>query len=140
MLVTRSALASQAARSASTASAPSRRAMRPGEQLDALDALQLAAELVVIDHACELRHALFQPLLAVLLVEKARILQARPDHALVAFDDILRVGEAHVADDEEFVGQFPGGVEQRKIFLVLPHGEDQAFLRHVEKIGSNSPT
>src|SRR5439155_23491571 len=43
-----------------------------GEELHALHALELAAQLVVIDDACELRHARLEPRLAVLVVEEAQ--------------------------------------------------------------------
>ena len=29
---------------------------------------------------------------------------------------------------------FPAGVEQREVLLVLPHREDEAFLRHGEEL------
>ena len=32
-----------------------------------------------------------------------------------------------------FAGQLAGGVEQREVLLVLPHGEDQALLRHLQE-------
>ena len=44
-----------------------------------------------------------------------------------------RICRADVADDEELVGQLAGGVEQREVFLVGFHGQDQAFLRHGEE-------
>src|SRR5213594_4096926 len=110
-----------------------------GQELDALDALELRAELVVVDDAGELWHARFEPELAVLVVEEASILEARPHHALVAADDRKRVGELHVRDDEELRQELPRRVEQREIFLVLPHREDQAFLRHLEVRRVESP-
>jgi hypothetical protein len=55
----------------------------------------------VVDHLGEFRHACLEPGLAVLVVEKARILQARPDHALVAADDMAWIGHLHVGNDEE---------------------------------------
>ena len=105
----------------------------PRKQLDALHAIQLGAELVVIDHPCEVRHARFQPDLAVLVVEEARVLEARPHHALVAADDMARIGHPHVRHDQELRLQLPAGVEQREVLLVLAHGQDQAFLRHLEE-------
>ena len=110
-----------------------------GQELDALDALELRAELVVVDDAGELRHARFEPELAVLVVEEASILEPRPHHALVAADDRARVGELHVGNDEELRHELSRRVEQREIFLVLPHGEDQAFLRHLEVRRVESP-
>ena len=34
-----------------------------------------------------------------------------------------------------FGSSLPGGVEQREVLLVLPHGEDQALLRHFQERG-----
>jgi hypothetical protein len=94
-----------------------------GEQLHAFHALQLAAELVVIDDRCQLGHARLKAAFLVGLVEKARVSKAGPHHAVIAIDYILRVGEPHIADDKVAVAQFACGVEKRKIFLVGAHGE-----------------
>jgi hypothetical protein len=40
-----------------------------------------------------------------------------------------------VADHQEAVGQLARGIEQREVLLVGLHGEDQAFLRHLQKLG-----
>ena len=103
------------------------------QQLDALHPVELAAELIVIDDLRQLRDAFFQPLLAVLVEKKACILQPRPHHALIAGDDMARVGDFHVGDDKKFRKKLPARVEEREVLLVLPHGEDQAFLRDVEE-------
>ncbi len=104
----------------------------PGERLDPPHALELVAKLAVIDDLLEQRNSLLQGLLAVLVIEEAGILQPRPHHALVAVDDVARIGELHVGDDEEFSGQLARAVEEREILLVLPHGEDEALLRHLQ--------
>jgi hypothetical protein len=104
-----------------------------GQRGNALDALQLRAQLVVIDHVGQFADARFQLLLAILIEEEARIGQARAYHALVALNDVMRIGHLHVGHDEEFVAQLAGsGIQQREVFLVLLHGQDQAFLRHIE--------
>ena len=41
---------------------------------------------------------------------------------------------AHVRDDQEAAEQLSLGVEQREILLVGAHREDQAFLRHGQKL------
>ena len=46
-----------------------------------------------------------------------------------------RIGNLHVRHDEKLRRKSPGSVEEREVFLVLPHGEDQALLRHLEKGG-----
>ncbi len=107
----------------------------PRKKLDAGGALQLGAELVVIDDLRETRHARFQLRLAVLVVEKARVFEARTDHALVAADDVAWIGHDHVRHDEEFRQQLARGIEEREILLVLPHREDEALLRDFEEPG-----
>jgi hypothetical protein len=46
-----------------------------------------------------------------------------------------RVGDLHVGDDQEPVEQPALAIEQREVFLVLLHGQNQAFLRHFEVFG-----
>lgn len=90
----------------------------------------------MIDDGAELFDPAGQRYFLVGLEEEARIGQARPDDPLVAFDDVGRVGQGHVADDQETVRQLAGGgVEQREVFLVQPHRQDQAFLGHGKEFG-----
>ena len=105
----------------------------PGEGAQALDAIEHVAELGVIDHLGEGRHARFQPDLAVLVIEEPGILEARPHHAFIAGDDVAGVARAHVGDDEEARQELACVVKEREILLVLPHGEDQALRRHFEE-------
>jgi hypothetical protein len=58
------------------------------------DAIALAAELAVVDDLVERRNARLERALPVLVVEELRVGQARPDDALVAFDDARRVAGA----------------------------------------------
>ncbi len=88
----------------------------------------------MVDHARELRHAIGQRLLLVVLEEKAGIGQARAHHALVAFDDGLRRLGGQVGNDQEAVAQMTLRVGQRKVLLVGLHGQDQALLRHGEEL------
>ncbi len=47
---------------------------------------------------------------------------------------MVRVVHLHVGNDQELVQQLAGvRIQQREVFLVLLHGEDQAFLRHIEE-------
>ena len=71
----------------------------------ALGTFALAAQLAVVDHLGELRHAAFQRALLVLFEEDLRVGQARAHHAFVALDHPRRVGRADVADDEKAVRQ-----------------------------------
>ena len=106
----------------------------PGNGAHTGHALALRAKLVVIDHLVEACHARSQRFFAILVKEKLGIGQARTHHALVAADHRAGVCRADVADHEELVRELAGRVEQRKVFLVRLHGEDQAFLRHLEKL------
>ena len=99
----------------------------------ALHALALRAELVVVNHFVQARHARGQCLLAVLVEKELGIGQPRAHHALVAANDGAGVGWADVADHQKFVAQALVGAQQREVFLVRLHGQDQTFLRHIEK-------
>ena len=110
-----------------------------GQQLDSLHAFELAAELVVEHNFRQLRNARLEAGLLILVEEEPRILEPGPDDPLVTVDDRARVIDAHIGDDEEFGQQLPVGGEQRKILLILAHGEDQAFLGHLEKRGVELP-
>ena len=101
--------------------------------LQARHALKLRADLVVIDHTREQRHAVGQRLLLVLFEEEAGIGQARAHHALVALDDGHRRASGDVRDDQKAVTQMALGIRQRKVLLVRLHGQDQALLRHGEE-------
>src|SRR5437763_830285 len=67
------------------------------------------------------------------LDEEAGVRYPRPDYTLIALDYVPRVGELHVRNNQKIVGQLPTGIKQRKIFLVLAHGQDQAFRLHGQK-------
>jgi hypothetical protein len=101
--------------------------------LDARDALQLAAELVVIHDVGETRHALLKPGLAILIEEEACVRQACVQHTFVAVNNLLRVCGLHVAHEQEIRQQLAAGVGEREIFLVLLHADNQTFLRHGEE-------
>jgi hypothetical protein len=46
---------------------------------------------------------------------------------------VARIGELHIGNDEELREQLARAVEEREVLLVLPHRQDQAFLRHGEE-------
>ena len=104
-----------------------------GQRLEALDACERRTELVVIHDVRELRHALGERLLLVLLEEELRIGEARAHDALVAFDDLARRLRLDVRHDQEARAQLAGDVGQREILLVGLHREDQAFLRDLQE-------
>jgi uncharacterized Rossmann fold enzyme len=139
MSVRRSILANSAARSARCVGAEFfGDAARDSPQ--ALRAVAERAEAVVVDHRAETDDPRREAVLAVLVVEEAGVRQTWAHDALVAADDRGRVVDLHVGDDQEAVQQLAAAVEQREVLLVLLHGQDQALLRHVEVLGSNSPT
>jgi hypothetical protein len=72
-----------------------------GQFLDAIDAPQLAAELVVVHDIGEARHAFLELRLAVLIEEKACIRKSCAQHALVTVNDVPRVRGLHVAHEQE---------------------------------------
>ena len=57
------------------------------QQPQALDAVILAAELVVENNVLQLQHAVFERHLAVLIEEELGVGEPRGDHPLTAFDD-----------------------------------------------------
>ena len=99
-----------------------------------LAALPLRAQFVVVHHFGQTAHAAFQRFFAVLVEKELSIGQTRAHHALVAADHGAGIGRPDVADHQEPVGEFSGGIEQRKIFLVGLHRQNQALLRHVQKL------
>ena len=104
------------------------------DALQAFDTLGLRADFVVINHICQLGQTAFQSRFLVLLVEELGIRQARAQDAFVALDDVRRVFGLQVGDQQEAVHQLAVLVEQREVFLVLLHGQNQTFLRHGEEM------
>src|SRR6266851_4655959 len=127
MAVSKSALKSSAARSVCITSARSARAISPANSLILCTRSSWLPSL--------LRNTSLEAGLQILVEEEPRILEPGPDNPLVTAYDWARVIDAQVGDDEEFGQQLPAGGEQRKVFLILAHGEDQAFLGHLEKRG-----
>ena len=109
--------------------------MREASPAQALDAIGLRAQLVVVDDAAELGDARRERGLAVLVEEEFRVGEPRAQHALVALDDRRRIVRLDVADQQEAMRELARVVGQREVFLVLLHGQDQAFLRHGEEGG-----
>ena len=99
-----------------------------GKGAETLSAVTERAELVVVDHRAEFHGARNETVLFVLLEEKAGIREAGSNNALVTANDGRGVGGVDVADQQELISQFPFGIEEREIFLVGLHGQDQAFL------------
>jgi len=77
----------------------------------------------------------FERLLAVLVEEELRIGQPRPHHSPLPSTMRLASAGAMLLNDEEAVCQRALGVEQRKVFLVRLHRQDEAFRRHRQELG-----
>ena len=105
-----------------------------GDALQPLDAFGLRADFVVVHHVCQLGQAAFQRVFLVLFVEKFGVRQARAQNAFVAVDDVRRVSGFKVGYQQKAVHQAAVCVQKREAFLVLLHGENQAFLRHFQKM------
>ena len=99
-----------------------------------LYALALGTQLVVIHNLGKPINARRQCLFAILIKEKFGIRQTRAHHALVATNHRTGVSRADVADHQEPVRQLARTIEQRKVLLVRLHRENQALLRHIEKL------
>ncbi len=134
--------AATAARRGGAASAPHRRrsASPRATRLHALHALELRAELVVIDDASPATRTRQRPASSCgLLEEELRVGKTRTHHALVAFDNVAGVSVSHVADDQEAVrelARWPGRAAE--VLLVRLHREDQAFLRHLQELAART--
>jgi hypothetical protein len=81
-----------------------------------------------------------EAVLAVLVVEEAGIGEARAHDALVAAGRCAGSSTCMLETIRKLVEQLAAAIEQREVLLVLLHGQDQAFLRHVEVFGLEPPT
>jgi hypothetical protein len=68
-----------------------------------------------------------------LLEEELGVGQAWAHDFLVTGDDLLRVFAFDVGHGDEARQQLAVGIQQAEILLVVLHGGDQGFLRHVEE-------
>ena len=75
----------------------------------------------------------FQLLLLVLLEEELGVGQARAHDFFVTGDDLLRVFAFDVGDGDKTRQQLTVHIQQAEVFLVVLHGGDQGFLRHIEE-------
>ena len=87
----------------------------------------------MVDHLVQTGHARFECFLAILVKEKARIGQTRTHHPFVATNHRAAVGWVDIAHQQEVMTELALRIQQRKVFLVGLHGQDEAFLRHVQK-------
>ena len=104
-----------------------------GELAYPRDTLTQRAQFVVINNLGKFGDARVEPCLFIGLKEKPRIGQPRTHYALVALNDLLRISQLHVGDNQELIFQLSCAVEQREIFLIGLHGQNQALLRYRKK-------
>ena len=139
MPVTRSALASRAARSAWSGVGALDDAFldQPARQLrDPLDLVGDGAELLVEHDPLELLRLLLERHLQVLLPEEARVGQPRGEHAPVALDDRLAaVVGVDVGDADEVRRERPSPSRMTKYFWLVRMVSSITSSRHIEKIG-----
>jgi hypothetical protein len=117
MSVSRSVLASSAARSACASSVAAQLPSDgPRDGAHALHPLALRAQLVVIDHLGQSRHAAVQRFLAVLVEEELGVGQARAHHALVATDDGAGIGGLMLLTTRNLFVSLPAASSSGKYF------------------------
>ena len=138
--MTRSALASRAARSPRRLVGPStiRSSTSHWRELrHPLDLVGDGAELLVEDDLVELLRLLLERDLEVVLPEEAGVGEPGGEHLAVAVDDRLAaVLRLDIGDADEIRRQLALRTSvQREIFLVGPHGELDHLARHVEEGG-----
>ena len=93
----------------------------------------IAAQVFLEGHCLQQINALIERGLLVGLPEKSRIVEARPQHPLVAMPDQslgIAVGIQH---RQEMRQQLAAGIFHRKIFLMVAHHRDQHFFRQGQK-------
>ena len=136
MPVTRSALASSAARSALERSAPGTcGTSRPASATSRSTRSAQRAQLGVKHHRVQAGQVALERPLAVLLPEEARVPQPRPQHALVAGDDRgAAVLGLRVGDRDEPRRQRARLVLQREVALVGPHRGRQHLGRQAHRV------
>ena len=106
----------------------------PGQMKDTLHPLVLAAELLVEGDLLQLRHAVFERHLAVLVEEELGVGEPSCDDALIAGGDgLAAVLRLQVGDDDESVGELVALLE-REGFLVRLHGGGEHLRRHAQEI------
>src|SRR3989442_5988861 len=76
---------------------------KASDRAHALAALELAAEFAVVDDGGKLRHSRLEFDLAILVVEKFSVGKPRPEHALVAVDNLRGRGGLDAAHHQKTV-------------------------------------
>ena len=105
-----------------------------GQAHDSFGFLQQTAETTLKHHRAELLRARCQRSLAILVVEKCRITEARSDHAFIAVADEIGRRALDIADGHESIEEATVVRFQWKIFLIALHGRDQCLARHLQKV------
>ncbi len=106
---------------------------KTGQGRDALGLVEHRTELGLEHHVGQALVETFELLLLVLLEEELGVGQARAHDLLVTGDDLCRVLGLDVGHGDEARQQLAVRIEQAEILLVVLHGADQRFLRHLEE-------
>ncbi|RMT28149.1 hypothetical protein ALP50_05788 [Pseudomonas syringae pv. spinaceae] len=104
-----------------------------GKLRDALGLVEYAAQLGLEHDVFQAIVEGFQLLFLVLLEEELGVGQAWTNHFLVTGDDLGRVLALDVGHRDEARQQLAVGIQQAEILLVVLHGGDQGFLRHIKE-------
>src|SRR5207237_2503981 len=84
-------------------------------------------------------YAFTQRMFLIGLPEKARVVEAGPQHTLMSVaDDALRIA-VRIQHREKMGEQFAMGILDREIFLIVTHDRDQYFLRQFQKFPVEAP-
>ena len=104
-----------------------------GEHSHPLHALILGAEFLVEDDLSELRHAVFEHHLAVLVEEELGVGEPGTDHPLIAGDDgLAAVVGLEIGNYDEAVGELISAAKREALLMRLHRGREH-FRRHLEE-------
>ncbi len=106
---------------------------KAGQLGHAFGLVEYTAQIGLEYHVRQTLVAGFQRLFLVLLEEELGVGQARAHHLLVTGDDLRRVLALQVGDGDKARQQLAVGIQQAEVLLVILHGRDQRFLRHLKE-------
>ena len=98
-----------------------------------------AAQLVLEHDGLECLDAVFQPGLAVGVVEEGGVGQARANHFLVTGNHLGRVFTLQVGHGDKQRQHLPAGIHYVEVLLMLLHGGNQGFGRYIQEALLEAP-
>ena len=96
-------------------------------------AITLRAQLIVVDHFGQTLDARLQAVFFILLEKEFGIGQSRTHHPLVATNHKAGVCGIDIANDQKLVAQLTRIIEEREVFLIRLHGQNQTLLWHLQE-------